>query len=280
MRCYLAVVGVALASCATGQMLPLTPPPMAGLNWEVRDLVRQDLPEDSEQTRWHYVLRLRDSSGTGLHLTRLTRSFPGVDTHGVSPQSASIDLRIEPNGVLDLPCWETLFLRSGGHPVNFDLHVRKTFSGQDGSGRNVTFFADLPFESRGRAQPARLLEFARFTARESSRIPQPHYCETAPNGIREVDRTQADHIYFLIGIRIVYRLAPTQLRTRWIDPAGDVVKVIDSGLRHLAHTSGWTLNVHATHSIPRELFRDRPGEWKVELFVDGQHEGVYAIRVV
>ena len=40
------------------------------------------------------------------------------------------------------------------------------------------------------------------------------------------------------------------------------------------------LNMHATHSIPRELFHDRPGVWKVELSVDGQPEGVYTIRVI
>jgi len=39
-------------------------------------------------------------------------------------------------------------------------------------------------------------------------------------------------------------------------------------------------NMHATHSIPKELFHDRPGVWKVELSVDNHPEGVYTIRVI
>jgi hypothetical protein len=158
--------------------------------------------------------------------------------------------------------------------------VKKTFIGQDGQGRLVSFAAELPFDTRDRAEPARLLEFAKFTATDSSRIPQPHYCETVPNGIREVDRRYAVSLNFLIGIRIVYRSLPTQLRTKWFSPTGDIVKVIESGLRQVEGPSGMTLNVHTTHSLPREFFRNQPGEWKVELFVDGQNEGIYAIRVV
>lgn len=263
-----------LVECATPKGTP-TQVPMAGENWEVSTITRQELPEDADQIRWHYVLRLRDVSGAGLRLTQLTRSFPGIDTFYVLPQSASIDLRIEPNGVLDIPCWETLFRTRAAPNVSFT--VKKTFTGQDGQGRPVTFAVELPFDTRDRAEPARLLEFAKFTARESSRIPPPHYCETVPNGIREVDRRHAVSLNFLIGIRIVYRAAPTQLRTRWFSPGGEVVKVIETELREVEPSGKF--NVHATHSLPRELFREQPGEWKVELFVDGHNEGVYTIRV-
>lgn len=253
---------------------------MAGENWEVRDLTLQQYPDDPDQIRWRYRLRLRDVSGTGLHLTQLTRSFPGVDTFRVQPQLARIDLNIEPNGVLEIPCWETMFRGPGAHWVNFDLQIKKTFAGQDGRGRTVTFAADLSFDTREPAQQARLLEFVKFTDREFSRIPQPHYCETVPNGIRIVGRRQAQGIYLLIGTGLVFRTAATQLRTRWISPSGDEVKVIESNLRPVGGTSGMMLYMHVTHSIPKELFHERPGERKVELFVDGQYEGVYTIQVI
>ena len=76
------------------------------------------------------------------------------------------------------------------------------------------------------------------------------------------------------------RAVATRLRTRWISPGGDEVKIIESDLRPIGQTSGMMLNMHASHSLPRESFHDRPGVWKVELSVDGQPEGVYTIRVI
>jgi hypothetical protein len=231
---------------------------------------------------WRYLLRLRDVSGTGLHLTSLVRSFAGVDFHHALPQSTAIDIRIDPYGLIEIPCWESLYRGSfGAHRTASDLQVRKTFSGQDGSGRDVRFTADLFFDLHEPPERPRLLEFAKFTDREFSSIPQPHYCETVPSGIRVVDRTKAQRIHFLVGTDNVYILGGTPFRTRWISPSGQEIKVIDSKVLTLGlHKSGIFLYESATHSIPRELFSERPGVWKLELFVNGQYEGVYTIQVV
>jgi hypothetical protein len=138
--------------------------------------------------------------------------------------------------------------------------------------------ADLSFDLRDPPQRTRRLEFAKFTDREFSSIPQPHYCEAVPNGISVVDRAQAQNIYFLIGTDLV--VYNTRLRTRWISPTGDEVKVIDTTVGTAGTYAGRTLFKHVTHSIPKELFSERPGMWKVELFVDDQYEGVYPIHVM
>jgi len=275
----LTVATLILAGCAAGTSLVRTGP-LAGQNWEATNPTLQQYPEDANQMRWHYLLRLRDVSGAGLHLTRLTRTYQGVDFHGLAPQSSAIDLKIEPNGVLEIPCWETWFRRPGGYWVRVELQIKKRFAGRDGRGRTVTFDADLAFDFSAPPRPARLLEFARFTDREFTAVPQPHFCETAPNGIQVVDRAQAQKIHFLIGTGLVFRAVATRLRTRWISPSGDEVKVIESDLRPVGATSGMMFNMHATHSIPKELFHDRPGVWKVELSVDNHPEGVYTIRVI
>jgi hypothetical protein len=223
-------------------------------------------------------------SGTGLHLTKLVRTFPGIDYRSWLPQSATLDLKVEPNGLLEIPCWETLYRGSfGAHRTNSDLQVKKTFSGQDGSGRPVTFAADLSFDQYEPAERTRVLEFAKFTDREFSNIPQPHYCETVPNGISVVNRTQVQHIHLLVGTDngVHERSGPPLLRTRWISPGGDEVKVIDSKILTLGlQKSGIFLYETATHSIAKELFSERPGVWKVEVFVNGQSEGVYTIQVI
>jgi hypothetical protein len=276
MRWWLPLIVFAFAACASRQGAPM---PMAGENWEVSGLTLQEYPNDSSQQRWHYLLRLRDVSGKGLHLTQLTRSFPGIDTFRVLPQIATIDLHIEPNDVLEIPCWETLFRSMSGNSTNFDFQVKKSFSGRDGNGNAVTFAAELPFDTRMHAAPVRLLEFAKFIDHEISYVPPPHYCETVPNAIPVV-QAKAQKIYFLIGATLVSGTRPLKLRTRWIGPNGDEVKVIESDLRPIGQTSGMALIMHATHSIPRELFQERPGEWKVELFLEGQSQGVYTIRVM
>jgi len=248
---------------------------MAGQGWEVKDLTLQVY---SDQFKWRYLLRLRDASGRGLHLTSLTQSFSGIDFRDFHPQLATIDLRIEPNGTLDIPCWQALFFRPGAHQRNFVLPVRKTFSGQDGGGQPVLITLDLSFDPVDPPRRTTRLEFARFTDREISRIPQPHYCETMPAGINVVDRSNAKSIHLLIGTDLVpYNVG---LRTRWLSPSGDEVKVIDTIVGTAGTYSGLTLIRHQTHSLPRELFAERPGLWRVELFVDGHPEGVYQIRVM
>ena len=76
-----------------------------------------------------------------------------------------------------------------------------------------------------------------------------------PNSISVVDRTKAQRIYFLVGTADAPILGGTPLRTRWISPSGDEVKVIDSKVLTLGlQKSGIFLYESATHSIPRELF--------------------------
>ena len=102
-----------------------------------------------------------------------------------------------------------------------------------------------------------------------------------PNSIGVVDRTKAQRIYFLVGTDDAPILGGTPLRTRWISPSGDEVKVIDSKVLTLGlQKSGIFLYESATHSIPRELFHERPGVWKIEVVVNDQFEGVYTIRVI
>ena len=97
-----------------------------------------------------------------------------------------------------------------------------------------------------------------------------------------MDRSKAQRIYFLVGTDDgADILWGTPLRTKWISPSGDEVKVIDSKVLTLGlQKSGIFLYESATHSIPRELFSERPGVWKVELFVNNQFEGVYTIQVI
>src|SRR5437867_3177380 len=118
MRRWLALGVLVLVACATPDSGLKHPATMAGPNWAATGLTLQRY---SDGTKWRCLLRLRDVSGTGLHLTRLVRSFPGIDFFGVPPQSATIDLKIEPNGLLEIPCWETLYRGSGAHRTSSDL---------------------------------------------------------------------------------------------------------------------------------------------------------------
>src|SRR5258705_9661901 len=65
----LTVATLILAGCAAGTS-PVRTGPLAGENWEATNPTLQQYPEDANQMRWHYLLRLRDVSGAGLHLTR------------------------------------------------------------------------------------------------------------------------------------------------------------------------------------------------------------------
>src|SRR5437899_1975098 len=156
LRVLAAATVIALAGCAASEQGPGRAATLSGENWEATNPTLQQYPEDANQMRWHYLLRFRDVSGAGLHLTSLTRTYQGVDFHLMQPQSATIDLKVEPNGVLEIPCWETWFRGSVAHWATLDLRIKKRFGGQDGRGRPITFDADLPFDLRARPQLARL----------------------------------------------------------------------------------------------------------------------------
>jgi hypothetical protein len=101
-------------------------------------------------------------------------------------------------------------------------------------------------------------------------------CEAVAREMAVFDPEKQDAPYLVIGVDNVQRVVP--LKTRWISPKGEAVRVIE-GTVQTDQVQRGTLFVHYTHSIPGSLVLAQPGTWKVELYLDDRLHSTYQFAV-
>lgn len=231
---------------------------------------------DGDRTEWRYVLRVRDATGHGLHLTRISRQFLGIEFQHWDRQFFDIDLRVPASGEADFPCGHAVWGRGGRGAQNWYVTERRTYTGTDGRGQKVQLEIDLPFgEIDDVPRPAPLLFFAGFTTFRA--VLSTPTCEALASRRSVVDpQADAGPVNFLVAVDTVRRQIP--VKTRWLDPAGREISVIDDIIKAEFVWGGY-LFTHTTHSLPADRLGDQAGRWTVELLLDGKPAGVYHFEV-
>jgi hypothetical protein len=269
------LTGVLLVSTLSAACGLQSPPRLDGVTsmaaWKVENVTYQ---HDLARGKWRYVLRLKDLTGSGLHLTKLGTRYSGIEFQHWTPGSADIDVRIPPNAEVTFPCGRVVTPASGGTMRNWHLTEYRTYSGTDGRGQPVMLTVTLPFGDVDAPAVAPVLDFARFVSFNGGSMTLQ--CEALTRETPAFDPARQEAPYFIVGVDNVQRQVP--MKTRWINPAGEEVRVVESTVR--ADSPGRnTLFVHVTHSIPGPFVSARPGTWKVELFLDGKLQGTYSLDV-
>jgi hypothetical protein len=267
-----------LLTATTGCASMAKPPAFAGASpaasWAMES---RTIHQDAERTQWRYVLRLRDATGRGLHLTRVSRQFLGIDFQHWDRQFFDVDLRVPAGGEVTFPCGHSVFARVGLMGRNWHVTERRTYTGTDLQGASVQIDIDLPFgEVDGVPTPAPLLFFAGVTPFKA--VVSTPACEglASPRTVVDAAGDAAGGVHFLVTVDTVRR--PVPVRTRWLDPAGQEVSVIDDVIKAEFVWGGY-LFTHTTHSLPAERLGGRAGRWSVELSLDGKPAGVYHFDV-
>ncbi len=227
------------------------------------------------RTKWEYLLKLRDTSGSGIHLTQLTRKSSGFDVAG-STTEWPIDLRIEPGGEIQIPCWDSITTRAAGASGSYtQLNQSRAYSGTDGTGKPVQVQVEYELHVLMPRREPRVLELARVIV--ESTATRRLACEAIPKETSIFDPSRHDFVYLLIVIENVRRRVPA--RTRWIDPFGQEVKVIRSEIDAMS-VDRITSVVHVTHSLATTVMRGQPGRWKVELYLDETLQGTHTLEAL
>ena len=242
--------------------------------WNVENLT---VHEDSNRTQWRYVLWLRDATGGGLHLTRVTRNFIGPEFRDWDQQSLDIDLQVPAGGVVDFPCGHSVWARRDITPRQWYLTERRTYSGTDGKGRSVQVEVDLPFgDVQASPQPASLLFFAGFTAFRALVTTPPCESLARKKAVFDVNSDRDGSVNFLVAIDTVRR--QVAVKTRWLSPSGEEIQT-EEGIIHAEFVWGGYLYTHATHTLSSRRIGTRVGQWRVELYLDGKLQGIYPFEV-
>lgn len=242
------------------------------ISWRVEEAaVQEEL--GSGRTKWRYVLVLHNTTATELHLTQMKREAKGSN---VAPSTTDwpIDFRLRAGEDVSLLCFEAVTTRSAATAQWYDLTVTKTYSGRDSAGKTIESRIEVALD---RFMPRRepiILDFARFT--EQAAATATLLCETVPPAMTVFDPDRHEAVHFLIAVDNVQRRVP--VRTRWISPSGEEMKVIIGDIRteNVARTSTF---VHVTHTVTTSVMRARPGRWKVELFLDDKPQGAFTFEI-
>jgi len=270
------VVAVGLlagSGCVSGDRRPALAGSAPAASWHIEQLTPHI---DGYRTQWRYVLRLRDATGRGLHLTRLTRRFLRAEFTHWDQWVTSIDLRVAPGAEAAFPCGHGVFARGGGPARLWDVVEKRIYAGADGGGVPVQFEIDLPFgDTDAVPQPAPLVFFAGFVAtRPPATTNPPSEALAAQRVIVALDSTEP--IHFLVAVDSDRGTIP--IRTRWSSPSGEEIRIEEGEIRERFVSAGY-LFAHVTHSRPPGSIVQRPGRWNVELSLYGKHVGTYVFDV-
>ncbi len=261
------------SGCASMERQPVLAGSSPSASWQIE---RVTTHIDDYRTEWRYVLRLRDTTGRGLHLTRVTRRFMGPEFLHWDRWIVDIDLRVPAGAEIDFPCGHAVWARGGRPAQLWYLTEKRIYTGTDGSGAPTQIELDLPFgDLAATAQPAPLLFFAGFTADRASATTNPP-CESFANRRTVFDIDAAGSVHFLVAVDNNRGRVP--IKTRWLSPANEEVKVEEGVIRERYVSAGY-LFAHETHSLSIEQIGRRAGRWSVELFLQGAPAGVYSFDV-
>ncbi|HEY3067225.1 MAG TPA: hypothetical protein VGL09_15640 [Methylomirabilota bacterium] len=240
--------------------------------WVVDNPTVQFYPNN--RLKWLYRLRLQETAGIGVVLTHVSRVTSG---YGVNTTTAerNIDLVLAPREELTLTCAQSIISRTPSATAGrYEVNVVQRYSGKDARGRPFTFTTDITLDRWVPAREARVLDFARVTARSGGSAGLS--CETIPDETRVFDLRRHTAVHLLVAVDNTRTRIP--IRTRWLSPRGREVRVI-TGVIRTDEFSSTEAFIHTTHSVPTSLMARELGAWKVELYLEGKPEGVYPFEV-
>lgn len=271
---FATAVALSLASgCASMTHAPVLAGTSPTASWRIEQTTTHI---DAYRTQWRYVLQLRDATGRGLHLTRVTRRFLGLEFRHWDQWIVDIDLRVPAGAEVDFPCGHAVWARGGIPAQQWHLTEKRIYAGTDGHGTPVQIEIDVPFgDIDATPQPAPLLFFAGFTAVRAPVTTNPP-CEFLAMRRTVFDVDAAGSVHFLVAVDNSRGQVP--VKTRWLSPANEEVNVEEGLIRERLLTAGY-LFAHETHSLPTDRIARRAGRWSVELFLYGKPVGVYSFEV-
>ncbi len=266
-----AVLVALIGGCASAPAGPIggTSGP---ISWRFENVTVSEDPV-SGRLKWQYIVKVRDLSGSGIHFTNLyytvggQRMTPRADT-------TSVNLRLDPAAEVEFPCSQVVYFGASGGTHPYAVRYKRVYSGVDGKGNPVQAAVEYELDRYMPRKQPRLLEFARLTADSAGNATL--YCESIPKETQLFDPDRNDSVHLLIAIDNVQRSVP--VRTRWLSPDGEEVKVIDGSIRANSFPAS-TSFVHVTHTLATSVMKTRPGIWKVELFLDGNQVETHTFEV-
>lgn len=267
----LALLLVTVAGCASVPNAPLAGT-SGPISWSLENVTVEEDPFTG-RLKWRFMVRVRDVSGSGVHFTK---AYYGVSGQRLTPSEVTRDVSLELNAgaEAEFPCSTVVYFGTSGGSHPYDVRYKRVYSGVDDRGKPIQTTVEFDLNrSVPRGQP-RLLEFARLTAHSAGNAAL--FCEAIPREVKSFDPARNDSVHLLIAIDNVRRAVP--VRTRWLSPDGEEVKLIDGTIRADNFTAA-TSFVHVTHTLSTSVMRARPGSWKVELFLDGKLDSTYSFEI-